>query len=303
MSQTVIKVDQSTLKKMEQSYQPYQLNKQPPYTVFVAKHNGCTITAYQSGKVMFQGDRHSEEAGQWDKNLKSSSNETSNRSKQLPEVLNQDHIGSDEAGTGDYFGPITVGAVYATAKQQELLRELGVKDSKSMNDDTITRIVKDIVKTDITYSTVTLHNEKYNQLKKQNWSQVQMKAWMHHHAIQHVFNKLDHVSPSGIVIDQFCQPEVYYNKVRATKAKPHENITFLTKAESKSTCVAAASMLARYRFVKEMDQLSKKVGFSLQKGASPKVDQQIKRIINSKGEAFLNQIGKVHFANTKKAKS
>ncbi|MDQ0351205.1 ribonuclease HIII [Alkalibacillus filiformis] len=301
MGQTVIKVDQQTLDRIEKHYANNKINKQPPHTVFVAKQNGCTVTGYTSGKVMFQGSTHEEEASRWGVNpeTKKKQHTVSSASK---EVLSLDHIGSDEAGTGDYFGPITVGAVYATEKQQALLQELGVKDSKSMNDKTITSIVKDILKTDIVYSTVTLHNERYNQLKQKNWSQVRMKAWMHHHAIQHVINKLDSTKPSGIVIDQFCEPGVYYNKIKASNDTPHSNITFLTKAESQSTCVAAASMLARYRFVQEMDKLSKKVAFELQKGASNKVDQQIKRIIETKGEPFLDQIGKVHFGNTQKAK-
>ncbi|GAA0456514.1 ribonuclease HIII [Alkalibacillus silvisoli] len=301
MGQTVIKVNQQTLNQIKKHYEANKMNKQPPHTVFAAKQNGCTITAYKSGKVMFQGSSHAEEASLWDVNPQPKKTQKTNSNQSL-EVLKQDHIGSDEAGTGDYFGPITVSAVYATERQQALLRELGVKDSKSMNDNTIASIVKDILKTEIIYSTVTLNNEKYNQLKEKKWSQVRMKAWMHHHAIQHVLNKLETTTPNGIVIDQFCEPKVYYNNIKASNDTPHQNITFLTKAESQSTCVAAASMLARYRFVQEMDRLSSLVGFKLQKGASNKVDQQIKRIINSKGEPYLNEIGKVHFGNTQKAK-
>ncbi|WP_411953612.1 ribonuclease HIII [Alkalibacillus sp. S2W] len=301
MGQTVIKADQQSLNKMEKYYENTKVNKQPPHTVFVAKQPNVTITAYQSGKVLFQGSDHAEEASKWDTNPQTQKKQH-NVESHSKAILNQDHIGSDEAGTGDYFGPITVAAVYADEKQQALLKELGVKDSKSMNDNTIAAIVKNILETDIVYSIVTLNNEKYNQLKKQNWSQTRMKAWMHHNAIENVMNKLDNVTPSGMVIDQFCEPGVYYNKIKASDATPHSDITFLTKAESQSTCVAAASMLARYRFVQEMDRLSKKAGFTLQKGASQKVDQQIKRLIDTKGEAFLNQIGKVHFGNTQKAK-
>ncbi|MET3682594.1 ribonuclease HIII [Alkalibacillus flavidus] len=301
MGQTVIKVDRKTLEAIDRYYQQSKSNKQPPHTVFVAKHNGCTITAYQSGKVLFQGSEHASEAAKWDANPQTNKKQH-NVESHSKAVLTKDHIGSDEAGTGDYFGPITVAAVYADERQQALLRELGVKDSKSMNDKTIASIVQDILKTDIIYSTVTLNNEKYNQLKQQNWSQTRMKAWMHHNAIDHVINKLNDMTPSGIVIDQFCEPGVYYNKIKASDARPHNDITFLTKAESQSTCVAAASMLARYRFVQEMEQLSKKVGFTLQKGSSNQVDRQIKQLINTKGESFLNQVGKVHFGNTQKAK-
>ncbi|WP_027964649.1 ribonuclease HIII [Halalkalibacillus halophilus] len=302
MGQTVIKLDQQTLKRLQNTYQSYSLDKTPPHAILAAKYNGNTITAYKSGKVMFQGDSHAEEASKWGENTETKAKQKIINSASM-EVLKQDHIGSDEAGTGDYFGPITVAAVYATEKQQELLRELGVKDSKALKDDTISKIVKDILKTDIIYSSVTLSNPKYNELKNRAWSQVRMKAWMHHQAINHVINKLDEKEYSGIVIDQFCEPGVYYNKIRASNQEPHKDITFLTKAESQSTCVAAASMIARFRFVQEMERLSGVVGFDLQKGASNIVDKQIKRIIDKKGEPFLNEIGKVHFGNTKKAKN
>ncbi|RPF55420.1 ribonuclease HIII [Aquisalibacillus elongatus] len=302
MGQSVIKLDPLALKKLVNYYTPNRLSKKPPYAVIAAKANGCTITAYESGKVMFQGDNHEEESSKWGSQFETKTNKTKTKSA-IPKWINQDHIGTDEAGTGDYFGPITVAAVYATEKQQALLRELGVKDSKTMKDPTIQKIVKDILKTDIVYSSLTLKNEKYNQLQKRGWSQGRIKAWMHHHAIKNVLGKLDDsVDPSGILIDQFCEPDVFHRHVKATGAESHDGLTFMTKAESYSTPVAAASMIARYRYVYEMNQMSKEVGFDLQKGASKIVDQQAKRIIKSHGEDYLNQIAKVHFANTKKAK-
>lgn len=68
----------------------------------------------------------------------------------MPTFLKDSHMGSDEAGTGDYFGPITVACVFATSEQQELLRELGVRDSKTLTDDAIRSVMKDVLLTDIT---------------------------------------------------------------------------------------------------------------------------------------------------------
>ncbi|SEQ83504.1 ribonuclease HIII [Piscibacillus halophilus] len=305
MGQTVIKLKPNEMKKLIQHYSPYRESKTPPHSVLVATMNGCKITAYESGKVLFQGQQHSQEAQKWESSETTSTKSTNSKSSQhSPGFLKQDHIGSDEAGTGDYFGPITVAAVYATEKQQALLRELGVKDSKTLKDPTIKSIVKDILKTDIIYSSLTLSNEKYNKLQRKGWSQGRMKSWMHHHAIKNVLNRMDDsIDPSGILVDQFCKPEIFHNHVKATGGQPRQDLTFMTKAESYSTPVAAASMIARYRFIYEMARLSKEVGFDLQKGASKVVDQQIKRIIQSKGEAYLDQVAKVHFANTKKGKS
>ncbi|GEL76816.1 ribonuclease HIII [Tenuibacillus multivorans] len=300
MGQSVIKLKKQELKKVVEHYKPYSSSKKPPYSILAAKTNGCAITIYESGKVLFQGSTHAEEAAKWSDGADQPKQKSNHQN--MPDFLKKDHIGSDEAGTGDYFGPITVAAVFVTARQQALLKELGVKDSKSMNDETIKKIVNDMLQTDMVYSSLTLNNEKYNQLQRRGWSQGRMKAWMHHHAIQNVLGKLeDGVKPSGILVDQFCKPDIFYNHVQATGDKPRRDLSFMTKAESYSTSVAAASMIARYRFVQEMEKLSKVVGFDLQKGASKVVDQQIKRIVNSRGQALLDKIAKVHFANTKKA--
>lgn len=305
MGQTVIKLKQEKMKQLIEYYSPYREAKKPPYSVLSATLNGCKVTAYESGKIMFQGADHEKEASKWDAgNSSSNSKPTSAKNNRAPKFINQDHIGSDEAGTGDYFGPITVAAVYATEKQQALLRELGVKDSKTIKDPTIKSTVKDIIKTDIVYSSLTLSNEKYNKLQRRGWTQGRMKAWMHHHAIKNVLNKLDaSTKPSGILIDQFCKPEIYHHHVKATGETSHSSLSFMTKAESYSTPVAAASMIARYRFLHEMNRLSKDVGFDLQKGASKIVDEQIKRIINMKGHDYLDHVAKVHFANTQKAQN
>lgn len=41
-------------------------------------------------------------------------------------------IGSDEVGTGDYFGPIVVTASFVDKKMMSKLYELGVRDSKKL---------------------------------------------------------------------------------------------------------------------------------------------------------------------------
>src|SRR5690625_2025258 len=296
MGQVVLKLEKDILQQMNDFYANNQQKNKSPHTLFVAKKDGCTITAYLSGKVLFQGSNIEHEVVRWEKY-----NLDQHEQKKQPSLpfLTEAHAGSDEAGTGDYFGPITVASVYANKKDQALLKELGVKDSKTLTDASIKNIVKDILHTNIVYSSVHLNNEKYNELVKKGWSQNRMKAWMHHHAIKNVINKLG--EKPHILVDQFSKPEQFHENVRKSGEEPIEGIAFLTKAESVSIPVACASMIARYRFLQEMDRLSEIAGFELQKGASHIVDQQIKRLIETKGFNVLNQIAKVHFANTKKA--
>lgn len=59
-------------------------------------------------------------------------------------LFSASHIGSDEAGIGDYFGPITAGAAYITQERIPELKQIGVKDSKSLSDEEILAIAKEI---------------------------------------------------------------------------------------------------------------------------------------------------------------
>ena len=73
------------------------------------------------------------------------------------------HIGTDESGKGDYFGPLVVAGVFLPEKQQDVLSELGVKDSKRMSDNRV-REMSDLIQRGYTYSLVVIGPEKYNSL-------------------------------------------------------------------------------------------------------------------------------------------
>ncbi|MEJ7517640.1 ribonuclease HIII, partial [Staphylococcus pasteuri] len=54
-------------------------------------------------------------------------------------------IGSDEAGSGDYFGPLTVCAAYVSHKNVQILKALGVDDSKKLTDTKIVELAEQLV--------------------------------------------------------------------------------------------------------------------------------------------------------------
>jgi len=305
LSNQVIKVDLNKIEQMKKYYAPFLLPKTPQGAVFLAKTEGCTITAYRSGKVLFQGPNSSEEANRWEIPISN----TANKSKQgknsspfaPPELIGtMSIIGSDEVGTGDYFGPITVTAVYVEKTKIQTLQSLGVKDSKHLNDTQIISIAKKILK-EVPYSLLVLHNEKNNDLQKNGMTQGKMKAILHNQAITHVLNKVKPTEPEGILIDQFAEPSVYFRH-NANKTIPlKEKTYFSTKAEGVHIAVAAASILSRYAFLHEMDKLSERAGFQLPKGAGAKVDELAAMLITKKGVESLKYFTKMHFANTEKA--
>jgi ribonuclease HIII len=304
MSQVVLKQSGEQIKKMQQYYQQSLQAKIPPGGVFAAKLPSCSITAYKSGKVLFQGSSCELEAKKWGNVEQPTIKKTTippTNSSHLPEHFESlSVVGSDEVGTGDYFGPITVVATYVSKEHIPLLKELGVKDSKGLKDEQISAIANEI-KHVIPYSLLTLHNEKYNQLQQSGMSQGKLKALLHNQAIGHVLKKIAPKKPDAILIDQFAKEEVYYQYLKGQKVIHRENVYFSTKAESVHLAVAAASILARFAFVQHFENLSKEAGFVIPKGAGALVDQAAAKLIRANGKESLPHFVKLHFANTEKA--
>jgi len=304
LANSVIKVGPEQISKMASYYHQNKTEKTPPGAVFSAKVNGCTITAYHSGKVLFQGSSAESEAAQWgtaESSIKKQPSLTKTPSGYQPpaNISSMSIIGSDEVGTGDFFGPITVVAAYVKKDQIKLLKELGVKDSKNLKDPQICEIAKDLIQT-IPYSLLVLHNEKYNELQQKGMSQGKMKALLHNQAINHLLKKIEPEKPDGLLIDQFAEPGVYFRHLQG-KNVYKDNIYFSTKAEGVHLAVAAASIIARYSFIQEFEKLSQKAGVNIPKGAGAQVDVAAAKIIQKKGSEFLSSITKKHFANTEKA--
>lgn len=268
-----------------------------------AKHNNAVINIYNSGKVMFQG-KNAEIVAQQLLPDKSSSTSTSSISKNATSSIKYNQyncIGSDEAGSGDYFGPLTVCAAYVTKDHVKILKELGVDDSKKLTDAKIVELSEQLV-TFIPHSLLTLDNVKYNERQRAGWSQVKMKAVLHNQAIANVVQKIDTHALDYIVIDQFAERGVYQRYALSDLPFPNKT-KFETKGESKSLAIAAASIISRYAFVKHMDQMPKSIKMDVPKGASNKVDLFAAKIIEKLGIEQLDAISKQHFKNREKAQT
>lgn len=307
MSQQVHVFNQETIEKMKVYYEAF-LQNPPPGAQFRAKTDKAVITAYRSGKVLFQGSSPEEEAGKWT-DVKSENEQLAKGDKPKAEhsytppgsLFKNSHIGSDETGTGDYFGPITVCACYVPEERIALLKEVGVQDSKNLTDEKINVLSKKILQLDIPYSLLVLSNDKYNRFQQQGWTQGKMKTILHHQAIVNVRKKIEDKHLAGIVVDQFCEPHVYQKHLQTENKSMTEQTYFMTKAESYSIAVATASIIARTSFVKKMDELSEKAGIYLPKGASAQVDRAAANFMKRYGKEKLKSFAKLHFANTKKA--
>lgn len=302
MSSTVHQLSANDIQKIIKILPSNMSNPLPPGAIYKNKINGHTILMYKSNKFMVQGSQSEMIAN--DILLKAGISNTANTEKHSKidkQTLHYDDfncIGSDEAGSGDYFGPMTVVASYVSRENAVILKTLGVMDSKNLKDKQIVELAEQII-TFIPHSLLTLDNPKYNERKQLGWSQVKMKAVLHNQAIKNVLSKIN-APLDYIVVDQFAVQGVY-ERYAIGPIPEREKTKFETKGESKSIAIAASSIIARYAFVKYYDQIIKDTGIHITKGAGSKVDLEAAKIINKKGIDYLDSITKKDFKNREKA--
>lgn len=305
----VFKVSDNVKNKMLDFYKDKMRPKTPPYAVFQADDADTIITLYESGKVMFQGISADIDAALWrdmeyhlnKRQVDITPSESKKKDKdekiKTTKYFNQSTAGSDEVGTGDYFGPIVVTACYVNKVDIPFLQELKVGDSKKIDDNTIRKLAPKIIKK-IKYESIILDNESYNKYYKNNFNMNKIKSILHNKVLYKLVNS-NSLEIDSIVIDQFVNKNKYYEYISDT---PYlvKNITFLTKAEDQVPSVACASIISRYIFLNEIDKMSKQLGHDIPKGAGIEVDNFAKMIVNEKGKDILNKYVKLNFKNTEK---
>lgn len=298
----VIRVDNDTKKLMNEFYKDMKRDKTPPYAVFQADTGDTIVTLYESGKAMFQGVSADIEAGMWESIRKDKDNidyfmdtkDTKIKKEEQVDIPSDiASVGSDEVGTGDYYGPIVVTASFVSKDNIPFLTELGVRDSKKLSDEQILKIVPKIIKK-IPYKTIMLSNKEYNDNYGKDMNMNKIKAVLHNKVLTEMVKDNDY---DYIVVDQFEPEKSYYNHL-SDVPNPLKGITFITKAEDKCLSVAVSSLISRYIFIKEMDKLGGKYGIFLPKGANYYVEDVGIKLVNKYGEKILHDIAKLNFSNT-----
>jgi ribonuclease HIII len=213
--------------------------------------------------------------------------------------LHGSYIGTDESGKGDYFGPLVTAGVYVDARTIPILVELGVMDSKKLNDKTIATLAREITQVVGTEAIAVIeigpkrYNELYEKFKSGGRNLNHLLAWGHATAIENVL--AHHPECSEAVADQFGNERYILSqlKEKGGRIKLHQ----LPRAEA-NVGVAAASILARNRFVYKIKKLSEHYGVELPLGANPKVKAQARLFIERHGRERLAEVAKLHFKTT-----
>lgn len=264
--------------------QGFEISK-PQYTIFSAKKKGLNCTLYESGKLMVQGKEtpqfmefylEPEILGTFDYSYADLQLDTSGR------------IGIDEAGKGDFFGPLCIAGVYAEGDAISELKSAGVRDSKNMTEKNIFKLAKEIRKR-CEVTVVRMNPLKYNELYGKFKNLNHLLAWGHATAIENLVSK---TGCKNVIIDQFAAEQVVIGALK--KKKLEVNLTQRHRGEE-DLVVAAASILAREAFVTELDKLSKQWEMTLPKGASRQVVKAGVDFLRRFGKEKLSGVAKSHF--------
>ena len=293
----VIKINDEVKEKMIEYYKDKKRDKVIPYTVFQAKDEDTVITMYESGKVMFQGPSADVDAAMWGTVLSNTKEKKEEQKKLDEKYYNCSAVGSDEVGTGDYFGPIVVTATYVSRDNVKYLEDLGIRDSKKVTDEFILKVTPELIKK-IPYRSIILTNKEYNKKYSTNLNMNKIKAVMHNKVLYQIMTELK-PEVDYIIVDESARQARYYDYI---KDVPYiqRGITFVQKAEDKNLAVGAASIISRYIFLKEFAKLQDEVGLPLPKGAGSEVDKVGEELVNKYGEEKLKDVAKYNFRNTQR---
>jgi ribonuclease HIII len=206
-------------------------------------------------------------------------------------------IGTDESGKGDYFGPLVSAGVYSTLETANSLRQLGIKDSKLISDGRILELapkIMNICRGQISIIEISpeKYNDLYEQFQREGKNLNTLLAWGHAKAIEEILNK---VQCKTAIADQFADEKFIISKLQ----EKGRGITLIQRHKAEQhIAVAAASVLARARYLTKLKKLSSDIGINLPKGASENVVSTAQQVISKHGNETLRKVAKLHFKVT-----
>lgn len=265
--------------------------EQKPYTIFTARHGKLNVAVYEKGpKVVVQG-----------KGLEDFITFTLE-----PQVLGEakfgydevyepekfePHFGIDESGKGDFFGPLVIAGAYVDKDIARTLKEAGIQDSKNIGSDKKIRDLAAVIrKTKTPQTVIMIGPERYNQLFAKFGNLNKLLAWGHARAIENLC-EMKPDCPRALS-DKFADERVIQRALmeRGRKLQLDQR----TKAES-DYAVAAASILAREKFIDWMDKTGQELGVTIPRGASAQVKATARTLVKGRGPEILARTAKTHF--------
>lgn len=271
-------LDANAIQALTQTLQQYAITTINPHVTHAFKTEDTTILVYTTKKVVFQGESAELLAQRF-----------------IPKKPFIPHAGSDEVGTGDYFGPVVVCACVCDEAVYTQLLPYTIMDSKLMDDQTMISLYHRF-KDQVAHALMIVPPSKYNHIHL-TYNMNAIKAKLHYEAFIALRKKAP--LPPLCVIDQFTPKDSFYAYLNLAP-DPDLPLHFETKAESRYLGVALASIFARAVFVLSLAQLETHYGCTLPKGASATVENAARVFIQHHGKDALKHVAKLHFKNTQR---
>lgn len=264
------------------------------YTIYAAETDSCNISLYTSGKCLVQGKGAADFVTFILEPEVLKSVGLGYEDLLNPDALNP-HMGIDESGKGDFFGPIVIASAFTNDTIIKEMREMDVKDSKNITSEKkMLALGRDIRKLlGKKFSIVRIGPDAYNRLYTKMRSVNTLLAWGHARAIE---NLLDIIPDCPQAIsDQFGKKE----QVEKALMKKGRSIELIQRHKAESDlAVAAASILAREAFVRALKEMENKLEMTIPKGASAQVKDTAVQLVKKHGPEILTKIAKCHFKTT-----
>ncbi|MCC7518006.1 MAG: ribonuclease HIII [Verrucomicrobiae bacterium] len=271
-----------------------------PHARFAGRKEGLTVVFYESGKLVVQGQA-TRDFVQFFLEPEVLGEARLGYEEQLNPRAFEPHMGVDESGKGDYFGPLVVSAVFATAEAIRAFRETGVRDSKNVSSDAraleLDRVVRKT--SGCTAVTVPIGPAAYNRLHAKMRTVNQVLGWGHARALE---NALERVDPKGsgtvcvrAISDQFGKKETV---LRALLARGKRLELEQRPRAEEDLVVAAASLVARAEFLLALRRMARRWQVEFPKGASERVVAAGREFVRKHGAEKLGEVAKLHFRTT-----
>ncbi|MEA3210118.1 MAG: ribonuclease [Chthoniobacter sp.] len=263
-----------------------------PYTLYYASKDKLNVAVYEKGpKVVLQG--------------KGTQDFVTFRLE--PEVLGEaklgyeevhhpemfaPHFGVDESGKGDFFGPLVIAGAYVDKDIARKFMEAGIQDSKRIGSDKRIRDLAEMIRRTpgAVHSVVAIGPERYNTLYKKFGNLNRLLAWGHARVIENLLEARPDCPRA--LSDQFADPALI-KRALLEKGRGIQ-LDQRTKAES-DLAVAAASILARERFIEWLLKTGQEMQTVLPRGASSLVKQAAHALVAARGAQVLERVAKTHF--------
>ena len=267
-----------------------------PYTTISAKTDNCNINLYTSGKLLVQGKGATEFVEFILEPLVLQSVGIGYEDTLNPELA-EPHMGVDESGKGDFFGPLVISAAYIDKPLLEKMRELDVKDSKNITSDKKALYIGSELRKLLgkRFSLVSIGPAAYNRLYSKMRSVNRILAWGHARAIENLLEAVPDCPKA--ISDQFGDKKTV-ERALMQKGRGIELVQ-RHKAES-DMAVAAASIIAREAFLRALLKMQKEYGMEFKKGASAAVCDAAAALVRNHSPETLLKTAKCHFKTTDK---